>query len=367
MKNQNLSKTIRKGATSFIMIVALFALSRASLLAQNVGIGTTTPDPSAALHIDAKGKGVLFPSTYLDSETDDSNVPKPATNLFVFNTSNSLGSGAGLYYNAGTPALPNWTPTFGLKLPYFNSLNSPTVNFTVENYETFATSGAIRGFASASAGVQGESVVGTGVLAKNVSGLGNALEVDGKMKIAGAGQSPGLGKVLMSDASGNATWEGAVAFSVAGLVYETSIIPAATHQKIAFKDVEYDLGGNYKNMNGTPNNTFVVPTTGIYHFDVSVGWNATDDLGDDFQTYLKIIKKPYNFISSFDLFSEGGVISVLPVAVLQHQSISISHDFLLHKDDQISVSVYHNSDKPIVNLKTSEVHSRFSGRLIMKQ
>ncbi|NIJ51494.1 hypothetical protein [Dyadobacter arcticus] len=363
MKNQNQLSVIRQGVASFIMGATLFVFAQASVLGQNVGIGTTTPDPSA-LHIDAKGKGVLFPSTYLDSETDDSNVPKPATNLLVFNTSNSLGSGAGLYYNAGTPALPNWTPTFGLKLPYFNSLNSPTVNFTVENYETSTASGAIRGFSSASTGVHGESVVGVGVLARNLSGLGGAaLEVDGKMKIAGTGHLPAVGKVLTSDASGNATWEGAVAFAVNGIKDGSFQIPRQTNTKVEFKSVEYDLGGNY---DGT-NSTFKVPTTGIYHLESVISW---------LPTAFPVPEKNFRAMVNIDRTRNGSTKTILhedaTVEMLQDpdfpaQSFNLSIDCLLQKDDQIHVWVYYNSDEPFLYLGTPESYTRFSGRLVIKQ
>ena len=78
------------------------------------GIGTRTPDPSAALDISSSNRGLLRPRVALKSATDNSTVEKPATGLMIFNISNDLPGGPGLYYNAGgasgaTGASPtNW-------------------------------------------------------------------------------------------------------------------------------------------------------------------------------------------------------------------------------------------------------------------
>ncbi|UOG75701.1 hypothetical protein MTX78_03685 [Hymenobacter tibetensis] len=74
-----------------------------------VGVGTTTPDASAALHISATNKGVLFPQVSLASLTDAAAVPSPAPSLLVYNTNAALSGGVGFYYNAGTTAAPAWT------------------------------------------------------------------------------------------------------------------------------------------------------------------------------------------------------------------------------------------------------------------
>ena len=54
--------------------------------AQNVGIGTTTPNASAILHINSTSKGVLFPLVSIDSLKDVTSIPSPAQGLVVFNT-----------------------------------------------------------------------------------------------------------------------------------------------------------------------------------------------------------------------------------------------------------------------------------------
>lgn len=52
----------------------------------SVGIGTTTPDPSAILDISATNKGLLGPRIALNSITDITTIPDPANGLLAYNT-----------------------------------------------------------------------------------------------------------------------------------------------------------------------------------------------------------------------------------------------------------------------------------------
>jgi hypothetical protein len=72
-----------------------------SVHAQNMGVGTTTPDASAVLDVSSANKGLLIPRMTATTRTS---IPNPATGLMVFQTDGSTG----FYYNAGTPAAPSW-------------------------------------------------------------------------------------------------------------------------------------------------------------------------------------------------------------------------------------------------------------------
>ncbi len=61
-------------------------LSTIFVNAQNVGIGTTSPNASAALHVNSTSKGVLFPQVSLDSLKDVTSISGPANGLVVYNT-----------------------------------------------------------------------------------------------------------------------------------------------------------------------------------------------------------------------------------------------------------------------------------------
>lgn len=68
----------------FLVTVLLVAIGSTSLSAQqNVGIGTTTPDPSALLDLSSKIKGTLI--TRMNT-SEMNGIPAPALGLLVFNT-----------------------------------------------------------------------------------------------------------------------------------------------------------------------------------------------------------------------------------------------------------------------------------------
>ncbi|MGB9702427.1 MAG: hypothetical protein ACPL1A_06845, partial [Candidatus Kapaibacteriota bacterium] len=71
---------------------------------ENVGIGTTSPDNSALLHLDvssmATKRGLLIPKM---TAAQRNGISNPANGLIVYVTDDNT-----FYYNAGTPGSPNW-------------------------------------------------------------------------------------------------------------------------------------------------------------------------------------------------------------------------------------------------------------------
>ena len=142
--------------------------------------------------------------------------------------------------------------------------------------ETNTGSGVI-GYSTSGVGINASSISGTGIYTNSISG--KALEVSGNIKIAGGNTNPGTGKVLTSDASGNATWQSLpsapkVAFKVSDVVTlsGTTNILTAAYSRIQYKTVEYDLTNSFQIYAGSEEGTagtFTVPVGGIYHFDAA--------------------------------------------------------------------------------------------------
>jgi hypothetical protein len=80
----------------------LFAglLLSVQIIAQT-GIGTTTPDPSAKLHVASTDKGLLIPRMTLAQRT---NISNPANGLMVYQTDDVTG----FYVNTGSSGTPSW-------------------------------------------------------------------------------------------------------------------------------------------------------------------------------------------------------------------------------------------------------------------
>lgn len=75
-----------------LSIVALVAFA-SNTVAQNVGIGTNSPHPSAKLEITSSDKGFLAPKVFLTAIDQEAPVGSPAHGLMVFNTNVSIGEG----------------------------------------------------------------------------------------------------------------------------------------------------------------------------------------------------------------------------------------------------------------------------------
>ncbi|MES2431753.1 MAG: tail fiber domain-containing protein [Bacteroidota bacterium] len=98
-----------KQVLSFLLLI----VSAQLVQAQNVGIGTTSPNINAALEIKSNNKGLLMPRLSTGARTSMTNVPK---GLMVYDSTRS-----GFYYHDGS----NWHP---LSDPNYDSLLNNTIN-----------------------------------------------------------------------------------------------------------------------------------------------------------------------------------------------------------------------------------------------
>ncbi|MCE7072056.1 hypothetical protein LZG74_17195 [Dyadobacter sp. CY327] len=368
-------------AFAIIFCIGLF-VETTNVFSQGVGINTTQPDPSAVLDIVGVNKGLLIPRVSLQSVSDNSTIPNPATALLVYNTNVALGK-AGFYFNAGTSESPSWSLISeggSLTLPFSQSGSSISSLFHINNTGGISVGSAITGESESSVGVKGQTLTGdgifgrsdgsgsgvtgytsstgTGVSASAANTNGKALEVSGPVKIAGPGQSPGKGKVFTSDENGNATWEnvaGNVAFKAVDILGNGSQnVAVQSSVKVPFAIEVYDFTGDYKNSSQSPHSSFTAPEKGIYHFDVRVGWECPS--GCSFKTGLDI------------KLTRNGNTSVIETDVIWSPTSSfntISTDVLLEQGDVVNVQAYNISNSEGETLIM--VGGNFSGRLIVKQ
>lgn len=89
---------------NYLIISIAVTMCSAVLNAQNVGIGTSTPNASAKLHVVDANRGILIPNVSIGNVAAAAPVTTPATGLLVFNTNAAVvgGNGAGFYYWSGT-------------------------------------------------------------------------------------------------------------------------------------------------------------------------------------------------------------------------------------------------------------------------
>ena len=83
-----------------LLFLAGVLLVLTAVQAQNAGLGTSTPDPSALFELSSTNSGLLTPRM---TTAQRNAIVLPAAALLIFNTSDNR-----FQYNAGTPAAPDW-------------------------------------------------------------------------------------------------------------------------------------------------------------------------------------------------------------------------------------------------------------------
>lgn len=215
---------------------------------QSVGVGTTTPDGSAQLEISSTNKGILIPRL---TTIQRNAISSPAEGLMIYNTTDST------FYVYKT----RWRK-MGITLPYTDTVSyiqsgisivntggGGAIRGTAMNFTTAITGtagifgiGVMGSSVDGGAGIWGQSTgagsgvtgsnpdpngngvlgqstgSGTGVYGNSFSGTGGkfnstfgtalattgAVKMNGPLQIQGAGEA--AGRVLRSDANGNAAW-----------------------------------------------------------------------------------------------------------------------------------------------------------------
>ncbi|MBC7848717.1 MAG: hypothetical protein H7Y31_03220 [Chitinophagaceae bacterium] len=169
------------------------------------------------------------------------------------------------------------------------------------------------------------------------------LEVNGNVKITDNTQ--GDGKVLTSDASGNASWQNPSSRNSAfraTLQNSNQVINDGVDKVIQFDNEQFDDGFNYNNTNGI----FTIPTDGVFHFDVKIEWQLVTSTATLF-VYLDVNGSKVEEAKLEDAIS-GNVT----------KSISFGSTVKLGQGDIVRVFVRQESG---TNQIVSTINSSFSG------
>lgn len=122
---------------------AVLLLGVATLVKGQVGIGTTSPDSSANLHVAPTNNANQYKGTLLGTMTtaNRDSISQPATGLMIYNTTDNC-----LQVNNGTPGAPKWeclgdqpdlpfgTMTFGRYKPIYPGITSNTLSSPLPTY-----------------------------------------------------------------------------------------------------------------------------------------------------------------------------------------------------------------------------------------
>ena len=102
--------------------------------AQSVAINNdgSAADNSAILDLKSNNQGVLVPRM---TQANRNAITSPATGLMIFQTDNT----PGFYYNAGTPATPNWQPVGGASTSAYPNVELAVTNTSIQNIPDLVT------------------------------------------------------------------------------------------------------------------------------------------------------------------------------------------------------------------------------------
>lgn len=320
--------------TTYLLLTTLLAMPLAK--GQGLSIGVPTPHSSAVVELSSSNRGLLAPRLTTAQRIA---VANPAEGLLVYDTDLNL-----LMHFTGTL----WAPVGGsvgtFSLPFAQTLNSPanaaftigvagasqammasaagsfskaiegTADGGLSSYGLFgqatnSTGIGIAGISTDATAVYGFSSNGGTALRGTATNGSLALQTSGYIRLTGGNTNPVAGSVLTSiDNNGNAVWKkpkSDMAFELAGAYSSFLIISHNTFQKVHFNQEPFDYGNDCApttSSSPTPGmSSFVVPTTGIYEFDIAVALRAGANQPITSQVVQLMVNRSGNLFAAFTL------------------------------------------------------------------
>lgn len=224
------------------------------------------------------------------------------------------------------------------------------------------TGEAIKASATTGTGVLAISTNGTGVLA--ISASGTALEVNGKIKIAGGNTNPTKGAVLNSDAAGFATWKPSrIGFAAHTVPPQTSTVSNGDKIKVEFAVEDFDLDADFNPFTGVVNNSssgFFAPVSGYYFFGGECELSVS---GSQF-TQGEIILSTENPTTGTNYFAKS-IGSIINYSTWSEMLLTTSGMCHLNQGERVTVKVgQFNSGGLPATISTSLMVGRFFGYLV---
>lgn len=279
----------KKGTGFRRTLIVLTALTGMSMHASaQVGVGITTPDPSAQLQIESENKGLLIPRV-----TSTALVTSPATGLMVYQT----GGTAGFYYNKGTSGTPDWqrvadASATGIGVAAVDSIKIAPGAVT----STHLAPGSITPNLLGTGGVKGwnvavNSLTGSHIMASSIQTdhIGSGVVTMGKINSDNAtdgqviGYSSTNGVSWVTPAAGGSSSQPVYGF--ASNANQSSSAPGTGGSLFAFPHSK-KLKGITVDANNT---TFTVSTAGVYRIHYSLKAAVSSTIG----TRLMLNGSPY--------------------------------------------------------------------------